>query len=81
MVPTSFLDLIQPPSMRSSLILHLRFVHTKPQQPYRLDSCTNTGSMSSGPSLLLMKNYRVDGVQKGQNIDYVMFEWSLSHNI
>ena len=43
MVLTSFLDLFQPSSMRISLILHLNFVHIKPQQPNRFDSCTDTG--------------------------------------
>ena len=43
MVLTSFLDLFQPSSMRISLILHLNFVHMKPQQPNRFDSCTDTG--------------------------------------
>ena len=28
--------------MRSSLILHLRIAHTKPQQTNRFDSCTDT---------------------------------------
>jgi len=42
MVLTSFLDLFQPPSMRISLMLHLNFVHIKPQQPNRFDFCTDT---------------------------------------
>ena len=35
---TSFLDLFQPPSMRISLVLHLNFVHIKPQQPNLLQT-------------------------------------------
>ena len=37
------MDLFHSPSMRSSLILHLRIAHTKPQQTNRFDSCTDTG--------------------------------------
>ena len=44
---TSFLDLFHSPSMRSSLILHLRIAHTKPQQTNRFDSCTDTGKVRS----------------------------------
>ena len=42
MVLTSFLELFQPHSMRISLIMHLNFVHIKPQQPNCFDSCTDT---------------------------------------
>ena len=42
MVLTSFFDLFQPPSMRCSPVLHLRIVHTKPQQPNHFNSCTVT---------------------------------------
>ena len=44
---TSFLDLFHSPSMRSSLILHLRFVPSKSQQPNRFDSSIDTGYLFS----------------------------------
>ena len=42
MVLTSFLDFFQTSSMGIRLILHLNFVHIKPQQPNCFDSCTDT---------------------------------------
>ena len=58
MVLTSFLDLFQPPSMRISLILHLNFVHIKPQQPNRFDSCTDTAStMLAGSYVTSVANF------------------------
>ena len=40
----TFLDQLDPHSMRCSLNLQLRSAHEKPQQPNRIDSSTDTAN-------------------------------------